>query len=98
MNYYPYLTKINSLFSIIPHHPSPNFPSIPIPTNSLLLQPNLQIKMFRVLLRSKIYTKTGDKGTTSLYTGERRSKSDDIFQSLGNTDELNSFIGLVLPK
>ncbi|CAG9312934.1 unnamed protein product [Blepharisma stoltei] len=44
--------------------------------------------------KSKIYTKTGDRGATSLYTGERLSKTNPVFDALGNTDELNSSLGL----
>ena len=42
----------------------------------------------------KIYTKNGDKGTTSLMNGLSVSKSDDRIELLGTIDELNSHIGL----
>ena len=42
----------------------------------------------------KIYTKTGDNGTTALYGGKRVSKASARVESYGNIDELNSFIGL----
>jgi len=40
-----------------------------------------------------ITTKGGDKGTTSLYTGQRVSKSDARVEAYGNLDELDAFIG-----
>jgi cob(I)alamin adenosyltransferase len=45
-----------------------------------------------------IYTKTGDKGTTSLYGGKRVSKSDLQVDCYGTVDELTSLIGLVASK
>jgi cob(I)alamin adenosyltransferase len=43
----------------------------------------------------KVYTKTGDKGTTGLLGGTRVSKSDIRIEAYGNVDELNSWIGLL---
>jgi cob(I)alamin adenosyltransferase len=43
----------------------------------------------------KIYTKTGDDGTTSLFGGKRVSKADLRIDTYGTVDELNSYIGLV---
>jgi len=44
----------------------------------------------------KIYTKTGDKGTTSLVYGQRVSKNDNRVEAYGTIDEANSMIGLSL--
>ena len=43
----------------------------------------------------KIYTKTGDKGTTSLIGGTRLSKSHIRINAYGTVDELNSYIGML---
>ncbi|MFZ6012768.1 MAG: cob(I)yrinic acid a,c-diamide adenosyltransferase [Bacteroidota bacterium] len=43
----------------------------------------------------KIYTKTGDQGTTSLFGGKRVSKADLRIDTYGTIDELNSWIGLL---
>ena len=46
-------------------------------------------------MSSKIYTKTGDKGTTSLIGGTKVPKSHMRIEAYGTVDELNSYIGLV---
>ena len=43
----------------------------------------------------KIYTKTGDKGQTSLVGGTRVSKTELRIEAYGTVDELNSYVGLV---
>ena len=43
---------------------------------------------------NKIYTRTGDDGSTGLANGERRAKCDSRVEAYGDIDETNSFIGL----
>ena len=45
---------------------------------------------------SKIVTRTGDKGTTGLATGDRINKSSARINAIGEVDELNCHIGIVL--
>jgi len=45
---------------------------------------------------SKIYTRTGDKGTTGLGDGSRVEKDNLRVEAFGTVDELNSTVGLVL--
>ena len=47
---------------------------------------------------TKIYTRTGDDGTTGLADGSRVSKSDLIFVVMGDMDELNAHIGMILAQ
>lgn len=44
---------------------------------------------------SKIYTRKGDRGETSLASGERVGKSDVRVEAYGTIDELNAFLGLL---
>ncbi|WP_455365927.1 cob(I)yrinic acid a,c-diamide adenosyltransferase [Kaarinaea lacus] len=47
---------------------------------------------------SKIYTRTGDKGTTGLSDGSRVSKRHERIEAIGDVDELNSVIGTILTQ
>jgi cob(I)alamin adenosyltransferase len=48
-----------------------------------------------MVVLNRIYTRTGDDGTTALGTGERRKKYDLRVTAYGTLDELNAVVGLV---
>ncbi len=48
--------------------------------------------------KSLIYTKTGDKGLTSLVGGKRVPKAHIRLEAYGTTDELNSFVGFLIEQ
>ncbi|MDT3684652.1 MAG: cob(I)yrinic acid a,c-diamide adenosyltransferase [Pseudorhodoplanes sp.] len=48
-----------------------------------------------MVVLNRIYTRTGDDGTTSLGTGERRKKYDLRVAAYGTLDEVNAVVGLV---
>ncbi len=47
---------------------------------------------------TKVYTKTGDKGTTSLVGGQRVPKNDHRIDAYGTVDELNAFVGMAVQE
>ena len=47
-----------------------------------------------MVVLNRIYTRTGDDGTTALGTGERRKKYDPRIEAYGTVDETNSVLGL----
>ena len=46
-------------------------------------------------MKSKVYTLTGDKGTTSLVGGQRVAKDDIRVEAYGTVDELNAHLGML---
>ena len=46
------------------------------------------------MTKAAVYTRTGDKGTTGLYTGERVSKHSLRVEAYGTVDEITSALGL----
>jgi cob(I)alamin adenosyltransferase len=64
--------------------------------NELRLNVDLHISMSNRL--TKIYTRTGDDGTTGLANGSRVAKDDPRIESMGDVDELNSVLGALLAE
>lgn len=59
---------------------------------------NATVAVTRSANPMKLYTKTGDKGETSIYGGKRVSKGSLQVKAYGEVDELNSSLGILLTK
>ncbi len=49
-------------------------------------------------MAKKIYTRTGDKGTTALFGGSKVPKDDVLIEAYGTVDELNAYLGLLVEE
>ena len=58
--------------------------------------PDLSDRIRYMVKLTKIYTRTGDQGTTGLGTGQRVAKSHPRVEAYGSVDEANAFLGLAL--
>ena len=47
---------------------------------------------------ARMYTRTGDKGETTLMGGKRASKTHPRVEAMGDVDELNAAIGVAKPR
>jgi len=47
---------------------------------------------------SRVTTRTGDSGQTSLADGSRIAKTDPVISAIGSVDELNSFVGVLITE
>jgi cob(I)alamin adenosyltransferase len=62
----------------------------------ILLRQNVKKFSNQAHMKRKIYTRTGDKGTTSLFSGDRVPKDSPFIAAIGTVDEGNSALGLAL--
>ena len=78
------------------HHPRRRLRRLPLLRRSSGVTPRGRPdKLAAMVILNKIYTKTGDDGTTALGTGERRPKDDLRIEAYGTVDETNAAVGLV---
>eukprot|EP01035_Chromulina_nebulosa_P029579 gene29579-39215_t len=69
-------------------------PSASALKSNKMMQGRILFQAITIVLLNKIYTRTGDDGTTALVTGPRRLKHDLRVDAYGTIDETNSAIGI----